>query len=317
MRTTIYLLLFLFFAHQTAFSQSNGKATPLVVRVGAIYYNDSEAQYTAINEILSALAKQSPESPITFKLAVGTYDEIMNWYESDQIDLAIMNPGPLALLLDKYNQEELKRIFVGVRGRVATETSVAATEGAKPRSTYNSIMLVNRDALSREFPASATPTDDEVVDLVMRKARQKQAHFLFVHPLSTSGYIFPRKVLKDAGIELSPADYDITYSHDVSTKQVRDSAYDNSGRLQVAFVSDETRDILSDSKVLAIRSGPLNTKILQDVLILTPDFIQREPVAAENLKRLLRSTQGRQSFNLSTPDEWWKEYGRSRPGSTR
>src|SRR6185369_10158979 len=95
---------------------------------------------------------------------------------------------------------------------------------------------------------------------------------------------------------------------DVSAKQVRDSAFDNSGRLQVAFVSDETRDILSDSKVLAIRSGPLNTKILQDVLILTPDFIQREPAAAESVKRLLRSSRGRHSFNLSTPDEWWKEY---------
>ena len=308
----ICVLLVLVLAHQTAFSKANGKdapvRAPLVIRVGAIYYDDSEAQYSAINEILSALQKQSTESPITFKLAVGTYDEIMNWYESDQIDLAIMNPGPLALLIDKYNQEELKRIFVGIRGRVAAETSIAATEGTKPRSTYNSIMLLNRDAVMREFPMTATPSDDEVVDLVMRKARQKRVHFLFVHPLSTSGYILPRKVLKDAGIELTPADYDITYSHDVSAKQVRDSASQDSGRLQVAFVSDETRDILSDSKLLAIRSGPLNTKILQDVLVLTPDFIQREPVAAESVKRLLRSTQGRQSFNLSTPEEWWKEY---------
>lgn len=51
----------------------------------------------------------------------------------------------------------------------------------------------------------------------------------------------------------------------------------------------------------------MTTKILQDVLLLTPDFIQREPAAVENVKRLLRSTRGR-TFNLSTPDEWWKEY---------
>jgi predicted acylesterase/phospholipase RssA/ABC-type phosphate/phosphonate transport system substrate-binding protein len=278
-----------------------------VIRVGAIYYDDSEAQYAAINDILSTLEKQSKD-PITFKLAVGTYDEIMNWYESDQIDLAIMNPGPLALLIDKYSQEELKRIFVGIRGRVAAETSIASKEGTSPRSTYNSIMLLNREVVSREFPSGATPTDDELVDLVMRKARQKKVHFLFVHPLSTSGYIFPRKVLKDAGIDLSPTDYDITYSHDVSTKQVKDSAYDSGGRLQVAFVSDETRNVLSDNNILAIRSGPLTTKILQDVLLLTPDFVQREPTAAESVKKLLRSIQGRQTFNLSAPDEWWKEY---------
>jgi predicted acylesterase/phospholipase RssA/ABC-type phosphate/phosphonate transport system substrate-binding protein len=307
MRPAICLLLLLLFAQQRAFSQPNRKA-PLVIRVGAIYYDDSDAQYAAINDILSALEKQSKERPITFRLAVGTYDEIMNWYESDQIDLAIMNPGPLALLIDKYSRQELKNIFVGIRGRIAAETSVAANEGTKPRSTYNSVMLINRDAVSREFPASATPTDDELVDLVMRKAKQKKVHFLFVHPLSTSGYIFPRKVLKDAGVDLDAGDYDITYSHDVSTRQVKDSAYDSSGRLQVAFVSDETRNTLSDGNVLAIRSGQLTTKILQDVLLLTPDFVQREPAASESVKQLLRSSQGSQTFNLSTPDEWWKEY---------
>jgi predicted acylesterase/phospholipase RssA/ABC-type phosphate/phosphonate transport system substrate-binding protein len=308
MRPAIIPLLLLAFVYQHAFSQPlKTPRAPLVIRVGAIYYDDSEAQYAAINDILSTLEKQSKD-PITFKLAVGTYDEIMNWYESDQIDLAIMNPGPLALLIDKYSQEELKNIFVGISGRVAAETSVASKEGTTPRSTYNSIMLLNREAVSREFPSGATPTDDELVDLVIRKARQKKVHFLFVHPLSTSGYIFPRKVLKDAGIDLSPADYDITYSHDVSTKQVKDSAYDNSGRLQVAFVSDETRNILSDNNILAIRSGPLTTKILQDVLLLTPDFIHREPAAAQSVKKLLRSIQGHQTFNLSTPDEWWKEY---------
>jgi predicted acylesterase/phospholipase RssA len=219
-----------------------------------------------------------------------------------------MNPGPLALLIDKFSEQELKNIFVGIRGRIADETSVAANEGTKPRSKYNSVMLLNRDAVSREFPSNASPADDELVDLVMSKARQKKVHFLFVHPLSTSGYIFPRKVLKDAGVDLTPADYDITYSHDVSTKQVKDSAYDSNGRLQVAFVSDETRYTLSDNNVLAIRSGPLTTKILQDVLLLTPDFIQREPAAAESVKKLLRSSQGTQTFSLSTPDEWWKEY---------
>src|ERR1044071_2402757 len=135
MRPAIILLL-LTFAHQHAFSQPLRKnvspRAPLVIRVGAIYYDDSEAQYAAINDILSTLEKQSKD-PITFKLAVGTYDEIMNWYESDQIDLAIMNPGPLALLIDKYSQEELNRIFVGIRGRVAAETSIASKDGAAPR----------------------------------------------------------------------------------------------------------------------------------------------------------------------------------------
>src|SRR5678816_4353433 len=144
---TIPLLLLLIFAHQHAFSQPLRKdispRAPLVIRVGAIYYDDSDAQYAAINDILSTLEKQSKDPAITFKLAVGTYDEIMNWYESDQIDLAIMNPGPLALLIDKFSPQELKNIFVGIRGRIADETSVASNEGTQPRSTYNSLMLLN------------------------------------------------------------------------------------------------------------------------------------------------------------------------------
>jgi len=223
-RAIICVLLLSVFAQQQAFSKPRGKdatpPAPLVIRVGAIYYDDSEAQYSVINEILSALEKHSPEGrAITFKLAVGTYDEIMNWYESDQIDLAIMNPGPLALLLNKYSQDELRNIFVGIRGMTAAGTSLASKDGATPRSKYNSVMLLNRDAVSREFSSSVTPTDAELIDLVKRKARQKKVHFLFVHPLSTSGYIYPRKVLKDAGIDLDAGDYDITYSHDVSTKQ--------------------------------------------------------------------------------------------------
>lgn len=126
MRPAIICLFLLLTVAQHAFSQPLRKDTqsPLVIRVGTIYCDDSDAQYAVINAVLSSLEKQSHEvgpRPITFKLAVGTYDEIMNWYESDQIDLAIMNPGPLALLIDKYSRDELKNIFVGIRGLVAAE----------------------------------------------------------------------------------------------------------------------------------------------------------------------------------------------------
>jgi ABC-type phosphate/phosphonate transport system substrate-binding protein len=321
------ILLVFAFAHQNTLSKPAKKPvvkqeavsqSPLVIRVGAIYYDDSDAHYETIKAVLSALEKQAQAlpahftRPVIFKLAVGTYDEVMNWYESDQIDLAIMNPGPLALLLEKYSHEELDNLFVGIQGLIPPGSSFASSDNGpkpEPRSMYNSIMLLNRDAIRKEFPSpNNQPTEADLIDLVISKARQKKAHFLFVHPLSTSGYIFPRKFLKDSRVELDSADYDITYSHDVSTKQVSDSGYDSTGRLQVAFVSDETRDTRNNAKVLPIRAGKLSTKIVQDALLLTPDFVQREPNAVESVKRLLRSKEGPQAFNLSNPPEWWKGY---------
>ena len=47
------------------------------------------------------------------------------------------------------------------------------------------------------------------------------------------------------------------------------------GRLKVAFVSDYLQATRNDEKLLAIRSGDLSTKIVQDALLFTPDFVQR------------------------------------------
>jgi ABC-type phosphate/phosphonate transport system substrate-binding protein len=233
----------------------------------------------------------------------------MNWYESDQLDLAIMNPGPMAVLIGKYNRAELGNIFLGIRGLIPDKTSLAAKDDAgkdvtAPRSMYNSVMVLNSGVLSSEFSGKPTPTEDELFDFIMRKARHKQVLFLFVQPLSTSGYIYPRQVFLDEKIELDPTDYELIYSHDVSVKDVSKSAYDDSGRLNVAFVSDETRNTLNNNSLLTLRSGKMSTKIVQDALLLTPDFIQRQPKAAEGLKQLLLEGNGSQTFNLTAPTVW-------------
>lgn len=331
---TICSLLVLAFGTQTGFSKTpqenkqNQTARdaesllPLVIRVGAIYYDDSDEQYSRIRSILSALEKQDEKSrdgtspPIVFKLAVGTYDEVMNWYESAQIDLAIMNPGPLALLIDQYPPEEINKLFVGIQTRTPPPTSIAFTDGATPRSEYNAMMLLNREALPGEFrrlgknEMLSEQEGQQLIDFVLQKAREHQAHFLFVHPFSTSGYIYPRKVLKDAHVSLDARDYELTYSHDVSRELVRNSSSDNTARLTVAFVSDETANTLNDAKLLAIRSGQLKKKIVQDALLLTPDFAREsKEKEVSRLTDLLKSQDDpKQTFNLKTDAEWRKRY---------
>src|SRR5215211_832506 len=118
---------FLFAGAQPCLSQR--AQLPLVIRVGAIYYDNSAEQYQRIRAILSRFesANQTKtKRPVAFKLVVGTYDEVYHWFKSDQIDLAVLNPGPLALLLREYGPEELSKGFVGIRGLVPGATSIAS-----------------------------------------------------------------------------------------------------------------------------------------------------------------------------------------------
>jgi hypothetical protein len=61
------------------------------------------------------------------------------------------------------------------------------------------------------------------------------------------------------------------------------------GRLKVAFVSDYLQATKDDKDFLAIRSGDFSTKIVQDALLFTPDFAQRESADLE----VSRSCSGR------------------------
>ena len=307
-------LLFLFISAQPGLSQQS----PLVIRVGAMYYDNSAEQYQKIRAILSefeSAKRTKTKRPIAFKLVVGTYDEVYHWYKSDQIDLAVMNPGPLALLLKEYGHEELSKGFVGTRGLVPGETSIASEAGQVASDWYNSVMLVNREAIKSFEPFLAEkqtlsePEAKRIIDLVLNKTRQGQAYFLFVHPFSTSGYIFPRKFLKEkTGVDLKSTDYELTDSHTVSLNEIRrsDNPY---GRLKVAFVSDYLQATKNDKELLAIRSSDFSTKIVQDALLFTPDFVQRESADLEGVKELLRSSVGETTFNLSSDlTAWWKPY---------
>ena len=118
----IFCLLCLPATFAQKFETADGDAqTPIIIRVGAIYYDDSAEQYQRVRTILSAFenaahaGNNNSKRAITFKLVVGTYDEVYHWYRTDQIDLAVMNPGPLALLLKEFGREEMTKAFVGTR----------------------------------------------------------------------------------------------------------------------------------------------------------------------------------------------------------
>lgn len=289
--------------------ENTAEPAPLVIRVGAIYYDDDKAQFSTMNKVLSSLAKhdrdkkkESGQREIVFRLAVGTYDEVLEWYKTDQIDLAILNPGPIALLLDQY-RNVIDQVFVGIRSRAPLEGSFAAgTNGIKSRVEYHSLMVLNSKVFEENPHVDA-------FQLVKDSASVHKAHFLFVHPFSTSGYIFPRTMLQDKlGLHLNSDDYEITYSHDVSVAEVEGAAYNKEGRLNVAFVSDETARTAAGNPNLKI--VPLDQKIVQDALLLTPDFARKNPGEVDRIIKLLRAkgSKDEPTFDLEAPPDWKSRY---------
>lgn len=291
---------------------------PLIVRVGAIYYDDSDIQYTKMEELFSSI-EESQKTPdrskreIKFKLAVGTYDEVLNWYQTDQIDLAVMNPAPFAMLLNNYKVERLKDLFVGIRKITPPETSVAWKKGIGARGKYNSVMLLNKRAIRELLPAiwkDEKVTEEEerqIIEFVIAQTKAHSTRLLLVHPLSTSGYIFPRHLLVDNQVELKPSDFELTYSHDASTNQILESGFDKQHRLFVGFVSDESKDT-SSPELLAIRSGMMRQEIIQDALVFTPEFAQSEPTEINRVRELLKTNKAGLDFSLESPEQWWRGY---------
>jgi predicted acylesterase/phospholipase RssA/ABC-type phosphate/phosphonate transport system substrate-binding protein len=315
---------------------------PLEVRVGLASYNDSKQERKDLADTLLEIERKlrKGDRQIRFKVEVGNYDEVLYWYRENQLDVAIMNPGPLAVLLDEYGREALTPAFIGTKVLKPPKNSFTRASTTTPRDKYKSLMVVNKCVPKQLKLDANSPLDAQqeksVTDFIFQKARQNQVQFLFVHPLSTSGGILPQKILKDAGVKLESMKPTYTYSHDKSVHEVNESDCTN---LKVAFVWDETANSQAD-KVVAIHSGPFEQDIIRDGIILNLDFmdrLEREGHSAENksadlqrVKNILsayktcesskdRDTQSnpaqcqastyehpdRQSVQATTP--WWKD----------
>ena len=67
------------------------------VRVGIVAYEDFHQEYAEFEQLFAEIARREPN--MHFRLAVGSYGEVLHWIDSQQIDLAILTPGVFAGLL--------------------------------------------------------------------------------------------------------------------------------------------------------------------------------------------------------------------------
>ena len=256
------------------FAQPVDMRPTMVIRVGVINYADYDKTYTDKQQSFNVLATRYNKSPaasdtrISFRVSVGSYDDILEWYKNGLIDVAILSPGPTAELVSTPNNEEIQNLYIAtISTKPAQPDNVLASPARRKNEdqvTYYSMCIVS----SR----SNIHTWEQLHSLI----KEKKVEFLFVHPLSASGRILPEYVLRESkGItekELHRGLSEVkwTYDHAATVKALQEE----SEKTRVAFVWDSVGDDIENRA--AVRKIPIpeldQTPIPQEVVLITSNF---------------------------------------------
>jgi len=149
--------------------------------------------------------------PVSFQIAVGDYDEVLEWYNKGLIDVAVLAASPLEELLMQAGSYDKQQIMNSYLGTVERDYEYQPTSGpdsspgcptAPPMPDphyYESIAVVNKLSGYNSFE-----------DLKWDSGRAK---FWFVRPYSLSGYLLPKAFLTAAEI---PSKDTFVYQHDTA-----------------------------------------------------------------------------------------------------
>ncbi|MFL6229410.1 MAG: PhnD/SsuA/transferrin family substrate-binding protein, partial [Pyrinomonadaceae bacterium] len=310
---------------------------PLVIRIGVVNYNGSEKTHFDYEQILARLAQQHPEMKVSFRLVDGAYDDVLDWYKSGLLNVAILSPGVVAELLtspdwfkdidDLYIATESASPAYAYRTDDAPpdKPPVAAAPARQPKTgarfTYNSVCLVRADSHIRSAGDIQQLTLPEPGRTTADAPVRHKIKFFFVHSLSVSGYILPSYVLREKyGIDLSKEQSEWTYDHTQSLRELAED--DPDGDERVAFVKDDTTisggDVTQDQfmkKFRRIKLDGLDAEsgiIPQDVVLINPNFKKHKA----EVQRLFAGAGGQAkpgdesaSKTYEVRPDWRQQYG--------
>src|SRR5829696_608016 len=173
------------------------------IRVGITEYQNVESvynKYQVFFEELEKIARQQ-NSDTTFSFAIGTYGEVMDWYNKKLIDVAIMSAMPMADLLISSDARETAKIrdaFLARLNPITGSTPKCPNDLCErwldePTAECRAPNAESGSALSEYHASIVVPAEYgwKSFDDVRKLAGQKKLKFLFVRPVSISGYIVP------------------------------------------------------------------------------------------------------------------------------
>lgn len=225
-RLFLYALILPLMLIMTTFSAS--ASTPADIRVGIVASEDFDAELSRWRECFSNCSSASG-GRLNFRIAPGTYGDILHWMNEDLIDLAVATSAVFAESQAGYGISDSSETgfeylatldMRPARGPWAVESR--RREGS--HYTYRAVCVVAADAPWKTFDELAADTAREEI------------RFVFADPLSVSGRIVPEFILRKAGIKPGREAVRYTFSH---TGVLRSLAVKKTGLKLVGFVWDD------------------------------------------------------------------------------
>lgn len=263
------------------------KAGPIEVRVGVVAYQDFGRGEAEFERLFGDLA-QEIESPVVFRLTIGTYGDIIYWLDKGLIDVALVTPGVFAAALRSERSGTPRCQYLASRLLPPAEGDGLAVH----RDRYRGVCV------------AAEQSSLKSIDDVRRAWRAGRVRFVFVDPLSASGRIAPAFALKEAGITPTPAEVEYSYSH---TNSLRSLATITGKYDRVAFVWDGAWRQSSDVPPFRRIAFPdfEQMQVPADVVVARVGFEHAERV----IKLLTHHVRGRGQHDFVRFDDWRERYG--------
>lgn len=260
---------------------------PKVIRIAAPYYDDVEETKIKWQRIFDSRFRTG-EQYFSIQVVVGTYDEVLHWYQNEMVDMAMLPPGAVADLMtpadeaaSRRMERKLRESYVSTYGLLPEEKpqpllpAEAKARPVRPRTTYRAYCV----AAAGETDASGRQSNPPITNYqeLLTLARNNKVDFLFVHPLSVSGRILPEYLLRKEGVSVNSTNVEWTYNHELSLKKLNEKKSD---RVKVAFIWDAITLGKTDEKQLDVGNLPKfvlpsaddEYLIPQDILVRTPGF---------------------------------------------
>ncbi|MDT7602774.1 MAG: hypothetical protein QOF61_771, partial [Acidobacteriota bacterium] len=293
--------------------QPTPRRDPLVIRIGVVNYNGSEKTHFDYEQILARMAGRQKDQKISFRLVDGAYDDVLEWYKSGLLNVAILSPGVVAELMTLPEwKDELKNLYIATEGSRQLQPVIKFATRARyepgAQYNYNPVCLVRDD--------SPIKSVEDIRRLTASTTEMHKIKFIFVHPLSVSGYILPEYVLREKyGIDTSKEQIEWSYDHVQSLRQLSED--DPDGDARVAFVKDDTEAPAKFRKIDLTGLEEERGIIPQDVVLIHPNFIEhKEQVKklfgdyGEEFKRGAQPKAGEENlWKVYEPrDDWQQQY---------
>ena len=245
MKTAIRLSLFIFLCAFTVKAEE--------IRVGITEYQNVEQVYKRYQQFFDELERIADDKglDVHFRFAIGTYSEVIDWYSKKLIDVAVLSAMPIADLLtisDDGDKEKIRQAFLArlnpVGGRIVRCQANPCRRSLDESSPQCATEIKQSQTARPQYRVSAIVPERygwKSFEDMQQFVGKKQLKFLFVRPVSISGYIVPFYYLKEKlKIDPQQEEFEFTYQHQESLQRIIRREKSDEDKKVVAFVIENT-----------------------------------------------------------------------------